>query len=153
MTIARLTELPDYEVAKGGHDIRGWHVFDKTGAKAGVIEDLIVDTDARRVREVLVDLDGRDMAIPIGAITLDERGHTASINASLEEIRRMPEAPHWHSQEREVIRATFFPDLKDAPRLGELRKEDVEALDRRAYRSEDPRIVSFEEHLFIQREP
>lgn len=147
MRNARLTELPEYQVARGDTDIRGWRLHDRTGHPAGVIEDLIVDTDSCRVTEVLVDLDGHDRLIPVGAITLDERHQSATVNVTLDELTRMPEAPHWHSHEREVIRATFFPD---APIIGELRLEDV---DERAYRSREPRILRMEEHLGTRREP
>lgn len=150
MRNARLTELPDYHVAPGDTDIRGWRLHDRTGQPAGVIEDLIVDTEARRVSEVLVDLNGHDRLIPIGAVALDEARQTATVQMTLDELTRMPEAPHWHSHEREVIRATFFPELADAPIIGELRREDLEA---RAYRSHEPRIRRVEERLGARREP
>ena len=88
MRNARLTELPEYHVARGDTDIRGWRLFDRTGHPAGVIEDLIVDTDSCRVCEVLVDLDGHDRLVPVGAITLDERHQSATVNVTLDELTR-----------------------------------------------------------------
>lgn len=125
MAIKRLTELRDYEVARGNPDIRGWTVHDRDGRRVGIVEDLTVDTEACRVQEALVDLHGHDYMIPIAEITLDVAHHTATVPMSLDELKRLPEAHAWHSHERQVIRATFYPDLEDAPPVGELSKEDV----------------------------
>ena len=125
MAITRLTELRDYEVARGEPDIRGWAVFDRDGHHIGLVEDLTVDTEAERVHEAMIDLNGHDYMIPIAQVDLDLQRQTVRVPATLEELRRLPEAKGWHSRERQVIRATFYPDLADAPPLGELSKEDV----------------------------
>ena len=71
----------DYKVASDDPDVRGWEVTDSTNSKLGVVEELIVDTNAMKVRylEVKVNADllntavGNDhhILIPIGSATLD----------------------------------------------------------------------------------
>jgi uncharacterized protein (TIGR02271 family) len=47
---ARLSQLDDYRVSDEDPDPRGWSVVDRDGAAVGTVEDLIVDTDAMKVR-------------------------------------------------------------------------------------------------------
>jgi uncharacterized protein (TIGR02271 family) len=78
----RMREIEDdYKVASDDPDVRGWNVTDSANSKIGVVEELIVDTNAMKVRylEVKVKSDllntaiGNDhrILIPIGAATLD----------------------------------------------------------------------------------
>ncbi len=46
----------DYEIADGEPDIRGWDVKDSNGITIGEIEELIFDTQLRKVRYMVVDL-------------------------------------------------------------------------------------------------
>ncbi len=51
----------DYTVADGEPDVRGWTVVDAEGHELGEVDDLIVDTSARKVRFLeLDDADSRD---------------------------------------------------------------------------------------------
>jgi hypothetical protein len=157
MTVRRLTELPDYQVAQGDSDIRGWHVLDATGKEAGIIEDLIVDTQAKRVLEAEVDMVGRDVHVPIGAFALDEKKQLAHLPYQAEELARLPADTPWHSKNRQAIRATFFPHLsaKDVPPVGEL---DYGAAKETApedalFQSQEPAILRIEERLYVWEEP
>lgn len=88
--VVPLKELKDYTVAKGDPDVRGWNVYSNDGRKVGEVEDLLVDTEAMKVRYLEVDLDqdllsavreAKDQAmgrgdqdhvlIPIGSAQLD----------------------------------------------------------------------------------
>ena len=78
--LARLDELDDFQVADGDPDIRGWEVKTFDGRKLGKVEELIVDTDAMRVRYMEVKADraavggneDRNVLVPIGTARLDD---------------------------------------------------------------------------------
>jgi uncharacterized protein (TIGR02271 family) len=55
---ARLNELVDYRVSAEDPDPRGWTVVDQSAQPLGRVDDLIVDTDAMKVRYLEVDLAG-----------------------------------------------------------------------------------------------
>lgn len=144
MTISRLADLPDFDNADLHGDIRGWKLLDRSGHKIGIIEDLIVDTEACAIREIVVYVDEtrKDVRIPIGAVALDEHHQTATTQAAHDEVLAMPEIKEWHSRERMLLRATFFPQLADAPLLGELEKDDE------YFRSKEPRVNQMESTLW-----
>ena len=86
----RLSELDDYKVADGYPDINGWDVKTTDGTKVGEVKDLVVDTQAMRVRYLDVELDrslrqvardattpgdqsdDRHVLLPIGDLRLDD---------------------------------------------------------------------------------
>ena len=77
----RLRELSgsDYTIAKGQPDIRGWDVRDGNGRKFGVVNDLIFDIRANKVRYMVLnifdtrelELEKRTVLVPIGMAELD----------------------------------------------------------------------------------
>lgn len=69
--LAPLSRLDDFKVASGNQDVRGWDVIARDGKKIGDVDDLLVDTSARKVRYVSVDLDRGLM----GALTGKASGH------------------------------------------------------------------------------
>lgn len=69
--LAPLSRLDDFKVASGDRDVRGWDVIARDGKKIGDVDDLLVDTTARKVRFVSVDLDRGLM----GALTGKAGGH------------------------------------------------------------------------------
>lgn len=79
--VVPLTQLPDYEVAEGDPDVRGWEVLASDGRSVGRVEELIVDKDAMKVRYLDIGL-GNDLSesaagrgghilVPIGNARLD----------------------------------------------------------------------------------
>ena len=52
-----LSELGSYAIEKGDEDPRGWTVVTSQGTRIGQVDDLIVDTQAMKVRYLVVDLD------------------------------------------------------------------------------------------------
>jgi hypothetical protein len=149
MTIARLADLPEFQLCDADGDIRGWKLIDRDGHRVGIIEDLIVDTEACNVREAVVYLNeqGRDVRVPIGALKLDDIDQTATTEATRAEVLAMPPITEWHSRERTLLRATFFPQLADAPLLGELDR------DHDFFKSKEPRIERMEHTLWSYRQP
>jgi uncharacterized protein (TIGR02271 family) len=78
-TIVPLNELPDFEVADGDPDVRGWEVMSADGRRIGEVDQLLVDSEAMKVRYLDVDLDdemsageARHVLIPIGYARLQE---------------------------------------------------------------------------------
>lgn len=52
--LKRLSELDDYKVESSDPDPRGWTVHTADGRNVGVVDDLVVDTSAMKVRHLLV---------------------------------------------------------------------------------------------------
>jgi stress response protein YsnF len=95
----RLQELrgSGYEMADGNPDIRGWHVRNLQGQVIGKIEELLFDAQSRKVRYLIVNVEGkalnivsRKILVPVGLAELHEenddvifpnvhRGHLASL--------------------------------------------------------------------------
>jgi photosynthetic reaction center H subunit len=78
--LRRLRDLTEFEVADGNPDVRGWAVRGADGQQFGQVFELIVDTDALKVRYLDVELDeglninerDRHILLPIGVAALDE---------------------------------------------------------------------------------
>jgi photosynthetic reaction center H subunit len=76
----RLSELDDYEVADEDPDVRGWEVYSSDEKVFGKVEDLIVDTNAMKVRYLdirvkddITGVDDHHMLLPIGLASIDEK--------------------------------------------------------------------------------
>lgn len=74
-----LDELDDFEVAEGDPDVRGWHVYARDGMRVGEVDELLVDTEALKVRYLDVELtpaedsrEERHVLIPVGYARLHE---------------------------------------------------------------------------------
>lgn len=78
--LAHLEDLDDVRIADGAPDVRGWVLESTDGRTLGRVEDLLVDTEAMRVRYMEVRLDGRlasadadrHVLVPIGTARLAE---------------------------------------------------------------------------------
>ena len=80
-TNKRLQELKgsDYKIVDEQPDINGWPLYTSDHQKIGKVEDLLFDTEAKKVRYIIADLDGNDLdlddkevLIPIGIAQLHE---------------------------------------------------------------------------------
>jgi len=97
----RLQELggSDYEIADGEPDIRGWDVKDAAGRRIGEVDELIFDEQSRKVRYMVVDLDNndldlddRDVLVPIGLAELRDNGDDVILNnVTADQLRALPE--------------------------------------------------------------
>jgi uncharacterized protein (TIGR02271 family) len=67
-----------YKVSDDSTDIRGWSLVDQAGAAVGKIKDLLFDPADNEVRYALADLDGREVMVPIGQISLSENDRRAT---------------------------------------------------------------------------
>ncbi len=80
-TLKRMKEVEDdYKVSDEDPDVRGWDVVGRNGEKIGEVDELIVDTQALKVRYLDVDMDDslldmddeeQHFLLPIGAANLD----------------------------------------------------------------------------------
>ena len=95
--VVPLNQLSGYKVADGEPDIRGWDVVTGDGRRLGKVDDLLVDTQANKVRYVDVDMDGdnRHVTVPIGYARLEEDRHQVLVDRlGDEQLRAMPSYTH-----------------------------------------------------------
>lgn len=79
-SLASMRDTRDFEVQDGEPDPRGWELRGAGDRRLGEVDDMIVDTDALKVRYVVADLDenaaagrtNRRVLIPIAGARLDE---------------------------------------------------------------------------------
>jgi uncharacterized protein (TIGR02271 family) len=87
--IVPLDELSDFKVADGDPDVRGWKVVASDGRRIGEVEQLLVDTNAMKVRYLDVEVDDdlldakeeRHVLIPIGYARLDRDDDNILVDA------------------------------------------------------------------------
>lgn len=95
--VVPLNQLAGYRVADGEPDIRGWDVVTGDGRRLGKVDDLLVDTQANKVRYVDVDMDGdnRHVTVPIGYARLEQGRHQVLVDRlGDEQLRALPEYNH-----------------------------------------------------------
>lgn len=88
-----LSDLDGFRVRRAEPRIRGYVLDDADGERVGVIEDLIVEVGARKVRYAVIDLEDPDRRtlLPIGYIHGDREKERASTPALTgEDIRLLP---------------------------------------------------------------
>lgn len=74
IALRRLRDLPEFEVADGYPDVRGWAVRGATGTALGTVQELLVDPDAQQVRYLdaqLTALGPKRVLLPLRLATLD----------------------------------------------------------------------------------
>jgi len=85
-----LSALDDFEVSDTDSDVRGWDVVASDGKKIGEVEELLVDTAARRVRYLVVDVDtsllsgagqGSHVLVPVEGVRLDDRNNKVLVSS------------------------------------------------------------------------
>lgn len=114
MTLKGLLDLPDYHVAEGSIDARGWPLVDVSGEAVGRIVDFIVDTDALEARYLLVALDGlfREVVISVKEVDFDARSRQARCRqATAQQIRQLPYlgGTSLKPEDEQRLYATFIP--------------------------------------------
>jgi sporulation protein YlmC with PRC-barrel domain len=100
-----LDQLDDYEVAEGDPDVRGWEVIASDGRRIGEVDELLIDTQAMKVRYLDVDLsndvlvgagtEDRHVLIPIGYARLEADDSRVRIeNLASDQISSLPPYEH-----------------------------------------------------------
>jgi sporulation protein YlmC with PRC-barrel domain len=116
--LRRMSELGRWKVADGEPDISGWPVYASTGRELGVVDDLLVDTEAGEVVMLDVDLkrDDRHTLAPLRAAWIDRGSKRVVLDAR--EVARA-----------EGVAADSLTDTSDAlpalPRHGALTDDEV----------------------------
>ena len=118
MTLKGLLDLPDYHVAEGSIDARGWPLLDVSGEAVGRIVDFIVDTDALEARYLLVALDGlfREVVISVKEVDFEARSRQARCRqATAQQIRQLPYlgGTSLKPEDEQRLYATFIPQSQD----------------------------------------
>jgi uncharacterized protein (TIGR02271 family) len=97
--VVPLDDLDNYEVADHDPDVRGWDVISSDSRKIGKVDDLLVDTQAMKVRYLNVEVDkdvrgsdrDRNILIPVGHAQLDEKDDRVFVSGvSASEVRTIP---------------------------------------------------------------
>ncbi len=98
---SRLLELggSGYEIVDGEPDIRGWEVKDESGKKIGEVDELIFDSQANKVRYIVLDLEdnmldmeSKNVLVPIGLAELHEEDDDVLLpGVTSAQLRALPE--------------------------------------------------------------
>ncbi len=79
-----LSDLGKFQIAEGEPDVRGWTVYTSTGREIGRVHELLVDTEARQVVMLDIDLrrDDRHTLVPIRASWVDQATKRVVVDAA-----------------------------------------------------------------------
>ena len=133
----RRGDLPEYQLAGDEPDIRGWPL-EAGGRSVGTIDDLVVDTEANKVRYAIVSLEGRDQTIllPVGYLRIREGERRIEAPALQEDdliaLPRYEGGPITRAVE-EFVRDTLEERLDGDGR--HFRRPDYEPAGRRTHRT------------------
>lgn len=124
----------DFKVADGYPDVRGWDVKTSDGQKIGEVDDLLVDTAAKRVRYLEVKVskkalgtsDDRWHLFPIGAASLDDDSDEVRLRATTEDLRNLPvhDRDLSNRKDEELLRNRFSTIGSTAPRADAPTRDD-----------------------------
>jgi uncharacterized protein (TIGR02271 family) len=93
-----LSRMDDFKVADDDKDVRGWSVIARDGERIGKVDDLLVDTNARRVRYLGVDLDrgllsgghSGHVLVPVESVRLDRNEKVLLDSVGRGEVLSLP---------------------------------------------------------------
>ncbi len=96
--VVPLGQLDDFKVAEGDPDVRGWQVVASDGRKIGEVDELLIDTNAMKVRYLDVEVENglmsepdRHVLVPIGYARLDRGSDQVMVdNIASTDLRTMP---------------------------------------------------------------
>ena len=142
--VVPMNQLSGYKVADGEPDIRGWDVMASDGRRLGRVDDLLVDTQANKVR--YVDVEGGTqghVTIPIGYARLErDRRQVLVDRLSDDQFGALPAYDHGpitRDYEERVGRAC---NLRASPATPDFYESD-------AFRGDEMRLTLSEEQLAI----
>jgi uncharacterized protein (TIGR02271 family) len=142
--VMSLNDLPGYKVAEGEPDIRGWDVMASDGQRLGRVDDLLVDTQANKVR--YVDVEGGTqghVTIPIGYARLErDRNQVLVDRLSNDQFQALPaynRGPITRDYEEQVGRAC---NLNASPATPDFYENE-------AFRGDEMRLTLSEEELSV----
>jgi photosynthetic reaction center H subunit len=154
-----LDKLPDFKVADGDPDVRGWEVITSDREKIGTVKDLLVDTAAMKARYLTVEIDSRfatgderNILIPIGAAQLAPRDDRVLLNGlTSSDILPIPKAAgRTFDRQYEENVARSFGGTRTPDYSGDLYDD---RRFREARDAEGKRITLSEEELAVGKRP
>lgn len=78
--LKRFSDLSGFAVADDDPDVRGWDVVAADGQVIGEVDDLFVDTEHMKVRELDVDIKGGEhVTVPVERVEVDHRSRQVRI--------------------------------------------------------------------------
>jgi hypothetical protein len=109
--IAALAELRDFEIVDGEPDPRGWSVVTRDAAHAATVSELIIDTEALKVRYLECRFDDRrTVLVPSVFVRLDEAARLVILDVvdapTLRELGRNSRLPTTPDEEA-ALHAAF----------------------------------------------
>lgn len=85
INLRRLRDLPEFEVADGYPDVRGWTVRGATGTALGTVSELLVDADAEQVRYLDAQFTGplglKRVLLPLQLAALDAEARSVFVTS------------------------------------------------------------------------
>jgi uncharacterized protein (TIGR02271 family) len=142
--VVPMNQLSGYKVADGEPDIRGWDVMASDGRRLGRVDDLLVDTQANKVR--YVDVEGGPqghVTIPIGYARLERDSKQVLVDRlSDDQFGALPaydRGPITRDYEERVGRAC---NLQGSPATPDFYENE-------AFRADEMRLTLSEEQLSI----
>jgi uncharacterized protein (TIGR02271 family) len=111
--LTRLQDAPDYQLAEGEPDVRGWKVFDANCRSLGSIDNLILDTEADEIRYLSVTGDGQKRMVPVGMVDIatTDRQVLLKSNANFDSFPTDTGGPITIERERQYY-STFIPEAE-----------------------------------------
>ncbi|HEU4457114.1 MAG TPA: DUF2382 domain-containing protein [Longimicrobium sp.] len=95
--VVPMRQLDDFKVAEGDPDVRGWEVMSADGRRIGQVEELMVDTEAMKVRYLDVEVEqgmvaeGGHVLVPIGYARLERDDRRVMVdNLQSSQLSTMP---------------------------------------------------------------
>lgn len=98
MALTLLAELKDFQLVDSDQDCRGWPVRDTAGQSLGTVHDMLVDTERKRVKTLVLDsgvqVPAADVSFKDGVVLfepppVDNRAAVASV-ASATDRKAVP---------------------------------------------------------------
>jgi photosynthetic reaction center H subunit len=120
--LALLAEAPEFRLADGQPDVRGWTLLGCSDERIGVVNELVLDTKREAVRYALVDLENGETPrlVPIGYLEPEPGGGalraTGLERADVEAIPAYPVDSLTRARE-EAVRAAIHERLKGRRRF------------------------------------
>lgn len=134
ITVAPLSAISHVRVAEGEPDIRGWEVVGQDRLSIGTVHDLVVDSNALKVRYVDVEIRPeafqadreRHVLIPVGYARLDEDDDRILVNnIAITAAGTLPEYGHTPvTRDEEVALHEFYAAASPAAGAMPERSED-----------------------------
>jgi sporulation protein YlmC with PRC-barrel domain len=133
--LSPLRSLPDFRIAKGEPDIRGWTVRTLNGSEVGKVDDLLVDQDAGEV--VMMDVEmrasERHLQLPIRTAQLDHESRRVIVDSGdVQRYGSLGDIPDDRERQRELDR--YFSEDRERERARdherEVQREHRDDLDR-----------------------